>query len=194
MTEAHTGLRPSWDDWALGVAHAVGPGPTGRADCTRRRVGACIVEPLQHRIIGAGYNGAEPGGPSCLKGECPRGRHYLAGCPCGGCHDEHCAGLGTCDKDFHCTDPQLRCACGGGWPCSDAVPPGSSYDTGPGTCIASHAEINCLMDVDARHRLNGATLYVTEKPCDGCMKIIRTTRIAWVVWPAGRIECHPAAA
>lgn len=168
--------RPDWDAWALGVAYAIGPGPTGRADCTRRKVGAVIIEPVRHRIIGAGYNGAEPGGPSCLKGECPRGRHYQTS-------------LGTLPDG----GPWLSsvCACGNPWPCADAVPPGSSYDTGPGTCIASHAEQNALADVTSPERLRGATMYVTEEPCAGCVRQIRnTTEIAAIVWPHGRIDCR----
>lgn len=44
-----------------------------RADCSRRQVGAIIVD--QHdRVVSTGRNGSPPGGPSCLKGECPRGR------------------------------------------------------------------------------------------------------------------------
>lgn len=60
--------RPDWDDYFLGVAQAV----AARADCRRRKVGAVIVDE-NHRIIGTGYNGSVPGGPSCLSGECPRG-------------------------------------------------------------------------------------------------------------------------
>lgn len=66
------------------------------------------------------------------------------------------------------------------------VPPGSSYDTGPGKCIAVHAELNALLDVDDRSRLEGATLYITDAPCDGCKKIIGVTAISDVVWPEGR--------
>jgi dCMP deaminase len=61
--------RPSWDDYFMGIAEAV----SLRGDCTRRQVG-CVLVDEEHRIIGTGYNGAEPGGPSCLAGECPRGR------------------------------------------------------------------------------------------------------------------------
>jgi dCMP deaminase len=53
----------------MGIAYSV----ARRGDCTRRQVGCVLVDP-SHRIIGTGYNGAEPGGPSCLAGECPRGR------------------------------------------------------------------------------------------------------------------------
>lgn len=61
-------IRPGWHDYWLGVAEAI----SARADCTRRQVGAVIVN--HNRIISTGYNGGEAGGRSCLKGECPRGR------------------------------------------------------------------------------------------------------------------------
>jgi dCMP deaminase len=127
--------RPDWDAYALGIAEAV----SVRSDCRRRRVGAVVLD-SDHRIIGTGYPGTRPGGPSCLAGDCPRAF----------------------------TD----------------VPSLSSYDTGPGACISTHAEINAIMDVDNRERLTGATLAVTCEPCAGCMKIIRNaTKIARIVWP-----------
>lgn len=61
--------RPSWDDYGLQLASAVAT----RADCTRRKVGAVLMAP-DHSIVAAGYNGGPSKGPSCLKGECPRGR------------------------------------------------------------------------------------------------------------------------
>lgn len=60
--------RPSWDRYFLYIARAV----SARADCTRKQVGAVLVD-RQRRIRSTGYNGSPPGGPSCLLGECPRG-------------------------------------------------------------------------------------------------------------------------
>lgn len=60
---------------------------------------------------------------------------------------------------------------------TSAVEPGSSYDTGPGACHAVHAEMNALLDVSDRSRLEYATLYVTAEPCAGCLKILRNTQV-----------------
>lgn len=171
--------RPGWDAYALNIAEAV----STRGDCTRRRVGAVILDAsIPHRVVSVGYNGGRPGGRSCLKGECPRGRHYRLTGEC------NCA---TREHDLTCPKfPFPRCACGESWPCPDAVAPGSSYDTGPGACIAVHAEMNALLDVDNRSRLDGATLYVTEEPCAGCLKILRSTALARVAWPEGDLQ-HP---
>lgn len=99
-----------------------------RGECTRRQVGAVILD-RHHRIIGAGYNGAPPGQRSCLDGACPRGHSDVA--------------------------------------------PESSYDSGPGACIAIHAELNALMDCGRERLADGdCTLYCTEKPCPGCAKIL----------------------
>jgi dCMP deaminase len=139
----------------MGVARAV----STRGECTRRQVGAVILD-AQRRICGAGYNGAAPGAPSCLDGACPRGQHY--------------------EVSYGPNDP--GCACGDPWPCPDAVAPGSSYDTGPGACIAVHAELNALLDVSDRSRLDGAILFVTAVPCEGCLKILKNTRIELVAY------------
>lgn len=62
--------RPSWDDWALGIARAVAT----RGDCTRRQVGVVILDSA-NRIVSCGYNGAPSGDAGCLtSGACPRGR------------------------------------------------------------------------------------------------------------------------
>lgn len=156
----------------MGIAQAV----SLRGDCTRRQVGAVLLD-QGHRVIGCGYNGGPVGGESCLAGECPRGRHYEASqCP-GGPHPPDC----------QCRVFTGRCACGDHWPCPQSVPPGSSYDTGPGVCIAVHAEMNALLDVSDRSRLVGATMYITEQPCGGCLKILKNTDIKTFVWPGGRI-------
>lgn len=100
------------------------------------------MDPDHNIVDDPGYNGSWPGGPSCLKGECPRAF-------------------------------------------SD-VEPGSSYDTGPGTCHAIHAEANALLK--AGRKAKGCTLYVTREPCQGCMKLIRAALIARIVWPEGEQE------
>jgi len=137
---AHPALchqRPTWDEYFLIIAQAVAT----RADCTRRQVGAVIVD-TEHRIISTGYNGAPAGDPGCkTAGACPRGRQ------------------GT-----------------------DAVAPGSSYDTGAGSCIAVHAEANALLYADGR-ATRGATLYCTDQPCDGCARLIAGAGITRVVYP-----------
>lgn len=61
-------MKPDWDEYFLGFAKSAAL----RADCTRRKVGAVIVN-LDHRIVGTGYNGASAGRLGCLDGGCPRG-------------------------------------------------------------------------------------------------------------------------
>lgn len=123
-------VRVSWDTYFLGLAEAV----SVRADCSRRQVGAVIVDE-DHRVVSTGYNGSPPGGKSCLAGECPRAQ--------------------------------------------STVTPGSSYDTGPGACIALHAEQNAIIWADI-NRLKGSTLYCTDEPCDGCARLIAGVGITTV--------------
>ncbi len=149
-------------EWAFGVAVAV----STRGECTRRQVGAVIID-RNGRIAGAGYNGTYSGGPNCLDGACPRGRH-------------HPVGLGS------------LCECGADWPCPEAVPAGSSYDTGPGACHAVHAELNALLDVSDKSRLESSELYVTAPPCDGCLKIIRNTKVYRIHWLDDQLGHHTA--
>lgn len=185
-----TTTRPDRDAWHLrGAAWLAEQG-----DCTRRQVGALIVGP-DKRFWGMGYNGADPGGKSCLAGDCPRGRHYK--------RDDYAHyNCHTSLAEMDCTDPDcvgwghpgvLRaglCACGNAWPCYDAVLPGSSYDTGPGACIATHAEGNAKADAMQRGggRLEGCTMYVSCEPCEGCIRDIRnTTGIKAIIWPEGAV-------
>ena len=72
--------------------------------------------------------------------------------------------------------------------CSDGACPransdvahGSAYDSGPGRCIAVHAEANALLFSDATARA-GATLYVNGPPCADCAKLIAASGVARVV-------------
>ena len=70
---------------------------------------------------------------------------------------------------------------------NSGVGPGSSYDTGAGSCIAIHAEANALLYCN-REDLIGATVYVTRAPCDGCLRLIRATGVVRVVYPEGEMS------
>lgn len=130
--------RPGWDEYFLEIAKTVAL----RADCSRRKVGAIIVRP-DRTIVATGYNGSPSGGPSCLAGECPRGRMSKT-----------------------------------------EVVPGSSYDSGAGSCVALHAEQNALLRA-SWDEMQDSTLYCTDEPCVGCARMIAGTPIARVVWPEG---------
>lgn len=148
--------RPGWNAYFLAIAEAVAQ----RADCTRSKVGAVLVN-ARNEIRGTGYNGSPAGLPGCLSdGACPRGKHYPM---------------------EPAVDTVFRyCRCGYDWPCSKASEPDSDYSN----CIADHAERNAL-----RHSrpedLKGATLYVTRPPCPGCTTLITACGIVRVVHPLG---------
>lgn len=162
--------RPDREEWHLDGADWL----SQMGDCTRRKVGALIVGP-DKRFWGMGYNGSYPGGPSCLAGDCPRGRHYeTVSCDLPTCENAECQ----------------VCACGNEWPCPDAVPPGSSYDTGPGACISSHAEANAVSDAQQRNggRLANCLMYVSCEPCEGCVRHVRnSTDIKAIIWRGGAV-------
>jgi dCMP deaminase len=165
------GDRPTWDLYMMHIARAV----SERADCTRRKVGAVIMD-TEHRIVSTGYNGAPSGMPGCLTdGACERGRHQMKDCGCGMNNLCVCAPY---------------CVCGCEWPCKYDVEPGSSYDTGPGSCIAVHAEANALLY--ARRSLVGCTMYVNAQPCEGCLRLIHAAKLADVVYrhTLGRIYAY----
>lgn len=78
---------------------------------------------------------------------------------------------------------QLGCLTAGACPRGlSNVAPGSSYDTGAGTCIALHAEQNAVLRASWTSMV-GSTLYVTHAPCDGCQRMIAGTPIARVLSP-----------
>ena len=70
-----------------------------------------------------------------------------------------------------------------------SVEPGSSYDTGAGACIAIHSEANALLYAD-RDKCQGATIYISDEPCDGCLKLIKGAGIAKVVSPTSEFDLN----
>jgi dCMP deaminase len=132
-------VRPTWDDYFLGIAIAV----SKRADCRRRLVGAVLVD-SDHKIISTGYNGVLAGMRGCLDGGCPRG--LLS---------------------------------------QDKVPAFSDYNNvdSPGYCISTHAEMNAMLY--AGQRVVGATMYITDPPCEGCRKIMHNAGIRKAVTSSG---------
>jgi len=66
--EFDLGFRPTFDEYYLLIASVVAT----RAECSRRRVGAVIVEKGSQSIVSTGYNGSPPNERSCLQGACKR--------------------------------------------------------------------------------------------------------------------------
>lgn len=161
------GTRPSWDEYWLLMAQAV----STRSVCLRRRVGAVLVQ--NNRIISTGYNGAPAGDLDCPDLPCPRSEHRP---------------VIVNDDYLVFSDPRYRCACGQSWPCPEYVPPGSPYNKGEGRCIAIHAEANVLLYTQGRSSVENSVLYVTCKPCMGCVKLIRGAGIIRIVYPGGSTD------
>lgn len=64
--------RPDWTEYFSQIAKVVAT----RGDCSRRQVGAVLVDP-DNRLISTGYNGAPAGEPGCLTdGACPRAKAF----------------------------------------------------------------------------------------------------------------------
>lgn len=86
----------------------------------------------------------------------------------------------------------LRGACPRGLISFDEVPAYAPYTSGPGACIAVHAEINAIRSAYPQ-RLRGATIYVTRQPCEACDHAIVQTGIARIVYPSDQgIQEAPA--
>lgn len=79
----------------------------------------------------------------------------------------------------------LEGACPRGRLTVEELPAYTSYDTGPGACIAIHAEANALLYAD-RAEARGAALYLwgtieDARPCDGCLRLLAGAGVArWV--------------
>lgn len=57
----------------------------------------------------------------------------------------------------------------------------SSYDVGPGRCIAIHAEQNALLHSD-RSRIEGGTMGITGEPCHTCRRLIGGSGLARIAY------------
>lgn len=57
----------------------------------------------------------------------------------------------------------------------------TSYDEGPGACIAVHAEANALLY--ARTSCKGATAYITDPPCPTCLRLLEAAGVERIVTP-----------
>jgi dCMP deaminase len=90
------------------------------------------------------------------------------------------AGQPGCLTDGACPRGRLRDELAGEVNTSAVRAGFSSYDTGPGACIAVHAEENAIIYADYE-KCRGATLYCTDTPCAGCAKLIAGTGIGRVV-------------
>lgn len=63
----------------------------------------------------------------------------------------------------------------------DELPAYSGYS---GNCAALHAEENAVLYADP-DRMRGGTVYVTDKPCDNCTRLLKGLQLKRVVWPEG---------
>jgi len=109
-------LRPSWDEYFIGIAHLV----SKRSTCLRRKVGAVVVK--DRRILATGYNGTPTNIKHCIDTGCMRDelkipsgqRHEL----CRGLHAEQNAllqaalyGISLQGTVLYCTNqPCIICA------------------------------------------------------------------------------------
>lgn len=86
----------------------------------------------------------------------------------------------------HSAFRSLSCVSGDCVRAYSTVEPGSDYDSGPGFCIAVHAEADAILKAD-RNRIKFGIMYVTNEPCGGCQKLISASGINRVIWPGGGI-------
>ena len=58
--------RKAWDTYFLEIARIV----STRSTCTRKKVGAVIIDPKTKAILSTGYNGSLPGAEHCIDTSC----------------------------------------------------------------------------------------------------------------------------
>lgn len=65
---------------------------------------------------------------------------------------------------------------------SQATPGVTGYDSGPGQCVALHAEVNAVLYCGSDDR-SGSTIYITRDPCGPCLKFLAGAGINYVRTP-----------
>lgn len=68
----------------------------------------------------------------------------------------------------------------------DQLPTGTSYVNVENPCRALHAEENLCLEVSRESR-RGATVFITDEPCENCQRVLAGSGIARAVWPDGQI-------
>jgi dCMP deaminase len=63
-------------------------------------------------------------------------------------------------------------------------PAGLPYDSGPGFCIARHAEWNALANM--RPGDTARSCYVTKRPCANCQSALIAHGLQRIIWPDGQ--------
>ena len=90
---------------------------------------------------------------------------------------KHAIGLGyngVASGRRHCVDG----GCPRGTLSSEECAPGSDYNVNP--CFAIHAEHNAILQAGL-DRCMGATIYVTDQPCQQCANLIEHAKVGRVV-------------
>lgn len=64
----------------------------------------------------------------------------------------------------------------------EELAPYSSYDSGPGACVAIHAEGNALLHADRKDTIGATAYMVPGAPCAGCVRLLAGAGIDLVVW------------
>lgn len=88
---------------------------------------------------------------------------------------------------YNGTPPHDPRSCGDTGECPRAMDPDARHSQGHyDLCWATHAEANAVLRAEWS-RLQGSTAYITGVPCPGCMKLLRSARVARIVTPAGEL-------
>lgn len=77
----------------------------------------------------------------------------------------------------------LEGACPRGQLSYDECPSDAPYTSGPGKCVAIHAEMNAVLFLPDNEQ--AVTCYVTREPCRECLFFLKLHGVERIVWPEG---------